>query len=193
MNDLERRAFVVDGLAIEDRAEGGLRFAGHAAVFNQLSSDLGGYREQILPGAFAEALKDDVRLLINHDGLPLARTVSGTLKLAEDGRGLAIEASLDATDPDVQRLRPKMKRGDLNQMSFAFSVRPGGQDWAKNDDGVTVRTLKSVRLFDVSIVTFPAYPTTDIAIRALAAWREQQEAPRRTHLTRALAQLAEAL
>jgi HK97 family phage prohead protease len=74
------------------------------------------------PGAFAATLakKPDVRLLINHDGLPLARTTSGTLKLREDKRGLHFEAELDATDPDVQRILPKVQRGDLSQMSFAF-------------------------------------------------------------------------
>lgn len=194
MSDIERRAFAIEGLAIELRGDSQAPvLRGHAAVFNQLSADLGGFREQVAPGAFAEALKDDVRLLINHDGLPLARTASRTLTLAEDGRGLAIEASLDPTDPDVQRLLPKLKRGDLNQMSFGFRVLPGGQDWAKNDDGVVVRTLKKLRLFDVSVVTFPAYAATDIAVRELRAW-ERDTAPRpRLNLLKALADQAAVL
>lgn len=193
MTDLERRAFVVDGLQIETREGGAPRLRGHAAVFHQLSEDLGGFREQILPGAFAEALqKDDVRLLINHDGLPLARTASKTLELSEDARGLAFAADLEPADPDVQRLLPKLKRGDLSQMSFAFAIRPGGQDWAKDDHGQIVRTLKRLRLFGVSVVTYPAYPQTDVGLRELRAWQAQQT-PCRQNLLQALAQQARAL
>jgi len=192
--EVERRAYAVDGLCVELRGEASAPLLrGHAAVFNQLSQDLGGFREQIAPGAFSNALKDDVRLLINHDGLPLARTASNTLRLAEDGRGLLIEAELDAEDPDVRRLLPKMKRGDVNQMSFGFSVKPGGQDWAKDDEGRVVRTLKAVRLFDVSVVTFPAYTATDVAVRSLRAWEAEIAAPRRQNLLRALAEQARAL
>ena len=192
--EIERRAFAVDGLCVELRGEAKAPvLRGHAAVFNQLSQDLGGFCEQIAAGAFAGALKDDVRLLINHDGLPLARTASNTLRLAEDGRGLLIEAELDGEDPDVLRLLPKMKRGDLNQMSFGFSVKPGGQDWAKDDEGRVVRTLKAVRLFDVSVVTFPAYTATDVAVRSLRAWEAEAAAPRRQNLLRALADQARAL
>lgn len=166
---------------------------GHAAVFNQLSQNLGGYREQIMPGAFKDALSGDVRLLINHDGLPLARTTSGTLTLMEDGHGLAVEATLDPDDPDVCALLPKMQRGDVNQMSFGFCVNPGGQDWATDENGVNIRTLKSVRLFDVSVVTFPAYTGTDVAVRAMRAWQEGLRAPRNPHLLAALAAQARAL
>lgn len=193
--ELERRAFGEAELVLETRDGEPPRLRGHAAVFGQLSEDLGGFREQIARGAFAEALKgDDVRLLINHEGLPLARSASGTLKLAEDDRGLAIEAELDPEDPDVQRLMPKLKRRDLSQMSFGFRVKPGGQDWAKDEEGRTVRTLKAVRLFDVSVVTFPAYPQTDVAVRELRAWEQaQRAAPLRPNLTAALARMAAAL
>lgn len=190
MLDLERRAFVT-GLEIETREDGKRRLRGHAAVFNQLSEDLGGFREQITPGAFVEAIeKDDVRLLINHDGLPLARNRSGTLRLAEDARGLAIEADLDESDPDVQRLLPKLARGDVSQMSFGFSVKPAGQDWAKDDEGRTVRTLKKLRLFDVSVVTYPAYPQTDVAVRELRAWEKTLVPATPMKLLRALQQQA---
>lgn len=148
---------------------GNPRIIGHAAVFNSLSEDLGGFREQILPGAFTEAIeKDDVRALFNHDAnFVLGRNRSKTLVLAEDARGLAIEI----TPPDTQTIRDlvlePMRRGDISQMSFGFSVRPGGQDWAVDDEGRTIRTLKRVRLFDVSPVTIPAYPETDVALREL--------------------------
>lgn len=190
MLELERRAFVT-GLEIEAREDGKRRLRGHAAVFNELSEDLGGFREQITPGAFAEAIeRDDVRLLINHDGLPLARNRSGTLKLVEDNRGLLIEADLDEGDPDVQRLLPKLQRGDVNQMSFGFSVKPGGQDWAKDDEGRTIRTLKKLRLFDVSVVTYPAYPQTDVAVRELRMWEKSLAPATPMKLLRALQQQA---
>lgn len=196
MNDVERRSHAAEAIALEEHAEGDAKvpvLRGYAAVFNTLSKDLGGFREQIIPGAFAESLTSDVRLLVNHGGLPLARTASGTLKLAEDERGLIVEARLDPNDPDIAKLVPKIKRGDVTQMSFGFSVKPGGQNWARNDDGVTVRTLKAVRLFDVSVVTFPAYPNTEVALRSLDAWRTAHAAPRRPNLLAALATQARAL
>jgi HK97 family phage prohead protease len=176
--DIERRAFVVEGLIIETRADGKKTMRGHAAVFNQLSEDLGGFREQIAPGAFADAVKtDDVRALFNHDSnFILGRTVAKTLRLSEDARGLAVE--IDPPDTQFARdLMVSMERGDVTQMSFGFSVRPGGQDWAKDDEGRTIRTLKKLRLFDVSPVVFPAYPQTDIAVRELRSWQDAQMPP----------------
>lgn len=174
--NLERRTVLLDEFKIEKREDGKPKMVGHAAVFNQLSEDLGGFREQIAPGAFAEAIeKDDVRALWNHNpDHVLGRKAAGTLLLSEDSRGLAIEI----IPPDTQTgrdLLTLMERGDVNQMSFGFSVRPGGQDWAKDDNGQVVRTLKRVRLFDVSPVTFPAFPQTDIAVRELRAWVESQQ------------------
>lgn len=174
--NIERRTVVLDEIRVEKREDGKPRMVGHAAVFNQLSEDLGGFREQILPGAFAEAIeKDDVRALWNHNAdHVLGRKAAGTLTLTEDARGLAIEI----LPPDTQigrDLVTLMERGDVNQMSFGFQIRPGGQDWAKDDSGQVVRTLKRVRLFDVSPVTFPAYPATDIAVRELRAWLDTQK------------------
>lgn len=171
--DIERRAFVVEGLKVEKRADGKPVLRGHAAVFGQLSEDLGGFREQIAVGAFLEAIeKDDVRALFNHDpNFVLGRNRAKTLTLAEDSRGLAFEIET----PDTQTVRDlvlsPIERGDVSQMSFGFGVRPGGQDWAKDDEGRTIRTLKKVRLFDISPVTFPAYPQTDVAVRELRAWQ----------------------
>jgi len=170
-NEIERRSFVIDGLTIETRDDSKRIIRGHAAVFNQLSEDLGGFHEQIMPGTFAEAIeRDDVRALFNHDAnFVLGRTVSKTLRLSEDARGLAIE--IDPPDTQTARdLLVSMERGDITQMSFGFSVRPGGQDWAKDDDGRTIRTLKKVRLYDVSPVTYPAYPQTDVAVREMRSF-----------------------
>jgi len=177
MSDIERRAFAIDEMRIETREDGSSRILGHAAVFNQLSEDLGGFREQIAPGAFLDAIQsDDVRALWNHNpDHILGRNLAKTLMLAEDARGLAIEI----IPPDTQLARDlmtSMKRGDVNQMSFGFSVRPNGQNWAKDDAGQVIRTLTKVRLYDVSPVTYPAYPQTDVAARSLQVWKGEQEA-----------------
>lgn len=193
--ETERRAFVVDGLAIETREDEKPRLVGHAAVFNELSEDLGGFREQIMPGAFAEAIaKDDIRALFNHDpNFVLGRNRSKTLSLKEDARGLAISIDL----PDSQTVRDlvtaPIERGDISQMSFGFQVRPGGQDWAKDDDGRVIRTLKNLRLFDVSPVAFAAYPQTDVAVRELRAFEAALPPPVPMNLLRAREMLARAM
>lgn len=166
--EIERRYIAPQEIRLVREADKPPRIIGHAAVFNQLSEDLGGFREQVIPGAFLEAIeKDDVRALFNHNpDHVLGRNLAGTLKLSEDARGLAIDILL----PDTQTGRDlliSLDRGDITQMSFAFTVRPNGQDWAKNDDGLWVRTVKRVRLYDVSPVTYPAYPQTDVAVRSL--------------------------
>lgn len=155
-------------------------FRGHAAPFNKLSEDLGGFRELIEPGFFRSALRKtpDVRFLVNHDAnLILARTASGTLELREDQKGLHVWARVGKTSY-ARDLRISMQRGDLDQMSFAFTVLAGGDDWAVAEDGTIVRTLRadgSDELFDVSVVTFPAYTQTDASMRSLA--RALQTAP----------------
>jgi HK97 family phage prohead protease len=105
-------------------------------------------------------------LNVNHAGLPLARTKSGTLKLTQDKVGLRVSAELDRSDPDVQAILPKMRRGDLDEMSFAFRVTK--QEWS---DDYLDRTITEVNLSrgDVSIVSFGANPTTVAALRAALA------------------------
>ena len=162
------------GEPVEIRAEGDtVSVSGYAAVFNSETIIGGSYREQIAPGAFADAIgRDDVMFLINHDGLPMARTKSGTLTLAEDERGLYMSAELDSSDPDVRAIVPKMKRGDLDKMSFAFS--PEVQSWDDSGD-MPLRTIRQASLYDVSIVTYPAYQDTDIGLRSLSEFRSAQE------------------
>lgn len=165
------------GIPAEIRADDdGVTVAGYAAVFNEVADIGGHFREVIAPGAFREAIgRDDVVFLVNHDGLPLARTRSGTLKLIEDWKGLRVETSLDPDDPDVRAIVGKMRRGDLDKMSFAF--RAELQEW---DDTQTppLRTIKRAELHDVSVVTYPAYEGTEIGLRSLAS---HQEAARRHH------------
>lgn len=159
------------GIPAEIRADSeGLKVEGYAAVFNE-ETDIGGmFREKIEPGAFSDAIgRDDVVFLINHEGLPLARTRSGTLTLEEDDHGLKIRTTLDANDPDVQSISGKMQRGDLDKMSFAFY--PDVQEWDDSGD-IPVRTIRQASLFDVSIVTTPAYDGTEIALRSLEQARK---------------------
>lgn len=161
------------GIAAEIRAEDdGIRVAGYAAIFNE-EADIGGwFRERIAPGAFRDAIgRDDVVFVINHEGLPLARTRSGTLTLREDDRGLWMETILDPADPDVNSIVPKMKRGDLDKMSFAFISEV--EEWDETGE-TPLRTVKQVRLFDVSIVTTPAYAGTSIGLRGLEAHRKHR-------------------
>lgn len=148
-------------LSIADSQSALPKIHGYAAVFNQPSEDMGGFREIVLPGAFAEAIRaDDVRALVNHDeNLVLGRTSARTLRLVEDQRGLYVEI----TPPDTQYARDliaAMRRGDVTQMSFAFTFDARGRAWAKLSGGL-VRSLRKVeRLFDVSVVTMPAFPQT---------------------------------
>lgn len=143
---------------------------GWAAVFGPLSEDLGGFREKIEPTAFDFSLREnqDVRALVDHDsGKVLGRRSNGTLKLSTDERGLKVE--IDLPDTTYARdLKTLMNRGDISQMSFAFTVPPNGDKWdGKTEDGLRLRTLTDVRLVEVSVVAIPAYPDTTAAIRKL--------------------------
>lgn len=146
------------------------RVMGYAAVYNERTMIGDFFEEVIAPGAFDAALErgDDTVFLVDHAGLPLARTSSGTLTLSHDARGLRVETDLDQSDPDVQRIVPKMKRGDLSKMSFAFRAKREAWD---ETGAVPLRTILEVELFDVSIVTDPAYAGTEIGLRSLEAAR----------------------
>jgi HK97 family phage prohead protease len=146
-----------------------LHFSGYASVFDKGYDLYGGppigWTEYIERGAFDKTLKEgpDLHLLINHDGLPLARTKSGTLHLSVDDTGLRVDADLDRRDPDVQRLQTKMERGDIDEMSFAFRVKR--QSWSADE---TERRLEEVSLHkgDVSVVNFGANPHTSASLRS---------------------------
>ena len=139
---------------------------GYAAVFNTMT-DLGWFREQIAPGAFGDAIaeKQDVRCLFNHDpNQMLGRTKSGTLALEEDNTGLKFTCSMPDTTigKDVYAM---IQRGDVDQCSFAFSVVD--EEVTYDDNGMATRTVKKCNLFDVSPVTYPAYPTTSVQARSI--------------------------
>lgn len=164
-------------LAAELRADGDNgKLVGYAAVFNTRSENLGGFVEVIQPGAFAGSLDgDDIRALIDHEGIAIARTKNGTLALREDNKGLLVEIDLPDTT-DGRDIRESVRRGDVDQMSFGFFVREGGQVFTEDEDGTVVRTLTDVRLLETSIVTFPAYPDTSVATRSVQEWRDGQTA-----------------
>lgn len=171
-NSLDTR--FCDDLEYRQSAGGEPHLVGHAARFNSLSDDLGGFRELVLPGAFKRSLREnsDIRALVDHDPSKiLGRTNAGTLKVFEDKMGLAV----DIQPPDTQAGRDvatSIRRGDVDQMSFAFSVV--SEDW-ETKDSLDIRTLEEVRLHEVSIVTFPAYPQTHIALRSLKRWKNSQK------------------
>ena len=174
MSDIERR-MICKEVRAEAGADGKPMIRGYAAVFNQLSEDLGGFREQLSTGAFSDAMSNsDVRALVNHDpNMVLGRNKAGTLAMREDAAGLYVEI----TPPDTQAARDlitSMQRGDINQMSFAFTVAREDQTWTRDGTGPWLRTIKKVsRLYDVSVVTYPAYQQTTAAARALAEIQDQ--------------------
>ena len=149
------------------------KIIGYAARFNELSEEMWGMREKIAPGAFKEAIgKSDVRALWNHDpNYVLGRTKNGTLQIREDEQGLFYEV----TPPDAQWARDLMesiKRGDVDQSSFAFTVE--AQEWDERSDPITRTIVKVRELFDVSPVTYPAYPTATSGVRSLKDVAEER-------------------
>ena len=183
IESIERRT-----VACELRVDGsdqGTTIQGYAAVFNKLSEPMGfdGFREMVMPGAFTRTLKGDadVRALVDHDPARIiGRRKAGTLELRQDDVGLKVRIR----PPDTSAGRDiveSIRRGDIDQMSFAFSVNGReGEGW---DDDDKVRELRDLDLFDVSPVTFAAYPDTTVAVRSLERfhsnakihrWIEQQ-------------------
>ena len=166
-NKVETRRIHVNEFELRAGPTGdGMSFTGYAAVFNSDSEPLP-FIERIAPGAFRKSLKgrNTIKMYMNHDSsMLLASTRSKTLRLEEDSRGLLVNA--DLPDTTVGRdLSVLMQRGDVDSMSFGFSVPSGGDKWS--DDGMT-RELRQVRLHEVSVVTgFPAYKATSATVRSL--------------------------
>lgn len=166
---MEKRCFEA-ALEVRQGETGAATLSGYAAVFGEWSEDLGGFRERIAPGAFQAALTGDVRALWNHDpAFVLGRTTNGTLRLAEDDRGLRVE--IDPPEgPLYAGFLENVRRGDVSQMSFGFSVIEDEKSY--DEDGQRLRLLKEVRLYEVSPVTFPAYPQTEVNLRE---WPRREE------------------
>lgn len=173
VKEIERRVYDATELRVQRESDGPPRIIGHAAVFNAPSVELYGFTEEVARGAFRESVQtDDIRALFNHDpNYVLGRNTAGTLKVREDRTGLAV----DIEPPDVQwanDLLVSIERGDISGMSFGF--RTLDDEWSVKDEK-QIRRLKKVALMDVSPVTYPAYPDTDVAVRSLKQWLSSQQ------------------
>lgn len=172
--DKELRYFPTE-IRIEKREDGKTMVEGHAAVFNEMSENLGGFREIIHEGAFDDVLEDDVRALFNHDSNLILGRSPKTLNLSVDSRGLVFK--YESPDTTYARdLLVSLERGDVTQSSFGFRISSvDGSEWVEDEEtGALTRHIKKIsRLFDVSPVTFPAYPQTDVAKRSLDKWKEE--------------------
>lgn len=167
---MERRAL----LDVPQVREGttGKTAVGYAALFNS-DADIGGYWvERITPGAFSATIDADVRALVDHDtGRVIGRTSAGTLRLAQDGKGLAVEIDLPDTS-DGRDMAVQLALGNLTGMSFGFVVTK--QTWDETVEP-PVRTIEAVDLHEVSIVAFPAYEATEVALRSSDAVRSEMQ------------------
>ena len=157
--------------SIENSGKDGRTLVGYAAKFDSLSENLGGFRELIKPGAFRSSLSDgtDVRALVDHDPrLVIGRRSNGTLRLEEDSTGLRVEIDTPSVSY-ADDLLELIRGGYVSQMSFGFSIPPGGDEWLPVDkeDGLRRRLLKTVALSETSVVTFPAYSATEVSVRSL--------------------------
>ena len=177
-NIMEKRIFNIETRA-EETEDGNQIISGHASMYDTRSENLGGFYEYIEAGAFTPELiaKSDTRALINHDqNLILGRTTSGTLRLNADEKGLRYEFDVPQTSYGKD-LVVSMQRGDITQSSFAFTV--ADDDWTTDEAGNNIRTIKKIeRLYDVSPVTYPAYPEANdliVAQRGLATYKEKVE------------------
>jgi HK97 family phage prohead protease len=162
MNELQHRSYLTEFSPSQDEQ----KIVGYAAIFNVLSSDLGGFKERIVTGAFAKSLREeDVRAFWNHDpNFPLARTKNGSLQLEEDITGLRY--SITPPDTSYARdLKENIRSGIVNQSSFAFQILKRSME---SEAGMPVQVLHEVRLVDVSPVSIPAYSQTYAALRSMA-------------------------
>jgi HK97 family phage prohead protease len=153
-------------LLVEQSEDGKRTLSGYAAVFNSLSEDMGGWREQILPGAFSKCLagNPDIVCLRDHNpSMILGRTTSGTLRVTQDEVGLRFECDLPDTT-QANDLVTSLERKDINGCSFGFYCT---RDNWHEDDGLEVRDVIEADVFDCSVVTYPAYPATSVSLRSL--------------------------
>lgn len=164
MKDVERRVFE-SGVELRSSGDGKRKIVGYAAKFNSRSVELWGFVEEIAPGAFDRALREahDVRALVDHDpSRILGRSKAGTLRLSVDEAGLVSE--IDPPDTQASRdIQVSLERGDVTGMSFGFRVI--SDEW-RTDGKMPLRTIRDLELFDVSVVTYPAYPATEVSMRA---------------------------
>ena len=143
----------------------GLHLSGYFAVFNQIYEINDFMSESIAPGAFDSSMGNDVRALTNHDTtLVLGRTSAATLELRTDSYGLYGDILINPKDSDAMNTYERVLRGDVNQCSFGFEILK--EEYAVRDDGGSHWTITDLRLHEVSVCTFPAYPTTSVSARS---------------------------
>lgn len=175
--DKELRTFNNCEVRAQSGEDGKISISGYGAVFNSRSNDLGGFVEIIKPGAFDDVLDDDARALFNHNSMYVLGRNKKTMSLSVDERGLYYNIP---EAPDNQTIRDlviePMKRGDIDQSSFAFRVAPDGDKWYREEDGTIVREIHKVaRLYDVSPVTYPAYDAATSTARSLDEFKKNSE------------------
>lgn len=164
IRDKRQMRCIISKMETRSEETGDLYISGYFSVFNSSYELFPGATESIAETAFDGALSDDIRCLVNHDTtLVLGRTKSGTLTLKTDSRGLWGEVKINPKDQDAMNLYERVKRGDVDQCSFGFDIL----DEEFEDRGETVHwTIKKVKLYEVSIVTFPAYEETSVTARS---------------------------
>ena len=167
----------------ETREEGNeLKIEGYFAVFNSIYQIFYDLSESVAPGAFDDTLGDDIRALINHDSsLVLGRNTAHTLDLRQDEHGLWGSITINPNDQDAMNLYARVQRGDVDQCSFGFDIL--SEDYEVREDGSVHWTIRKVRLYEVSVCTFPAYEETNVKARSaqrdeikkrsLEAWKVQ--------------------
>jgi len=171
-NDIEKRSFNVEYRQVEGDKR---TVAGYAALYNSETQLRPGIFERIAPGAFKNAISvSDIRALLNHDpNHILGRVKSGTLRVWEDDKGLAFECDLPESREDVME---SLKRGDVDQCSFAFTITEDGFDTEKRSDGSRLITITKIdRVYDVTIATYPAYEDTVVSARCAGILKKIEE------------------
>ena len=158
------------------------RIEGYFAVFNSIYEIAPGMTESIAPGAFSETLDGDIRALTDHETMyVLGRNEASTLELRQDDKGLWGSILINPNDQDAMNLYARVQRGDVNQCSFGFDILSEETDF--REDGSVHWTITSVKLYEVSVCTFPAYQETSVEARKqqkeqierrrVEAWREE--------------------
>ena len=154
----------LSGLQTREAENDQMIIGGYFVVFNSWTELWDGYYEQVSPKAFENVDLTDIRALINHnDGLVLGRTKSNTLTLRVDDKGLYGEIKVNPNDQDAVNLYERVKRGDVDQCSFGFQITE--EEWEDTAEGYR-STITGIKLFEVSVVTFPAYEDTSVSARS---------------------------
>lgn len=165
MSDRDMRQLRTIASEFQTRDDGGeLRIEGYFAVFNSIYQIWDGAEEMIAPGAFSNTLADDIRALIDHETMyVLGRNTAGTLELRQDERGLWGSVLINPNDQDAMNLYARVQRGDVSQCSIGFEIIR--EESEVFPDGKIRWTIEEIKLYEVSVCTFPAYSETSVKAR----------------------------